>query len=531
MLNAYLYRVRRAALKRPWKFLLALLFAFVLVVMIGYPSLMSMPNSDGTMSSSYVPRDISVVTGGMYLILTVMFSFMFFTGLKNGVVGFSTADVNFHMAGPFTPRFNLIIAASGTLQMCMFITFMLATQTSLIYGATGVSSIDLIVIILGTFLSSCIGYFGGSYFGAVFSDDEAKKRSVTIISASVVILIAGGFVVSLVLGGAVFSDLGIKGTMSKLGESFLLKLLPGGWVSMIYDGIINGRWQVSIIGAVLTAFVTAVLFVIYRKGAFDYYDEAIAFAQKAADLAEQKRAGIDSDTAAMTKRAKVGSEKLGDGTGASAFTAIHFLMNKRGTRLFFVNPLSLMYRIITAVYLGFMASGSNEGGSLIISAFAMMIILNSIVYAGGKTVTEFTKPYIYLVPETSRRKLFACLKADLPEMAFDSVLCGILMYVLCGFSVVEALCFCVMMTVFDLLCEMAALLLLKLFPMLGKHLLMIVRYFGVMFVISIAAVPLAAVSAVTGSMTAGIISGAVAGAILLAILTPIASIVVERAEM
>ena len=176
MLSSYLYRVRRSALKHPWKFIIVIFFLAIFGIMMAYPTLMAMPNSDGTMSESFVPRDIDVVRGGIYLILVVMFNFMFYTGLKNGVVGFSTADVNFHMAGPFTPRFNLIIAASGTMQICLVFTFFLSTQTAIIYKAIGVSSLDLIAILVGAFLSGIIGYFAGSYFGAMFCDDEKKKN-------------------------------------------------------------------------------------------------------------------------------------------------------------------------------------------------------------------------------------------------------------------------------------------------------------------------------------------------------------------
>ena len=193
-------------------------------------------------------------------------------------------------------------------------------------------------------------------------------------------------------------------------------------MTMIYDGIINSSSLLLAAGAVLTIVAVLAIIVVYSRFSLEYYDEAIEYAQKAHDLAEQKRAGIDADTAAMTKRAKVGKEKLGGGSGASAITAIHFLMNKRGSKFFFVNPIGITYRIITAFYLLFMGRDTDRPEALIISAFMMMIILNAILYAGGKTVMEFTKHYIYLVPESSRSKLFACLRPDLPETIFDSIL-------------------------------------------------------------------------------------------------------------
>ena len=534
MLNAYLYRVRRAALKRPWKFILALFFLGIFGIMLAYPTLMSMPNSDGSVSDSFVPRNIEVVTGGMYLIILVLFNFMFYTALKNGVIGFSTADVIYHMAGPFTPRFNLIIAASGTLQICLMFTFLISTQTAIIYGAIGVSSIDLICILLGAFVSAVIGYFFGALFCAFYADDEVKKNRVMTAGIVLDVIAVGGFAASLLASGASISDLGVKGVVAQFGKSWFIKAFPGGgWVALIYDGVINNSAFLSVAGVVLTLLSVIALVFVYSRLSLDYYDEAIAYAQKAHDMAEAKRAGIDADNAAMTRRAKVGKEKLGRGEGSSAITAIHFLMNKRGSKFFFVNPLSVMYRGITGIYLAFMSqSDSNDNPySLIFSGFMMMIILNAVLYAGGKTVTEFTKHYVYMIPDTASHKLMACLKADIPEMAFDSVLCGALMYFLCGLELPAAAAFGLMMIVFDLLCEMAALLIMRLLPALGRQLLMMVRYLGVLFVAGLASVPMIAVLFVTRSFVLGILSGAAAGAVLLLILLPVASVVVDRAEM
>ena len=537
MLRAYLYRVRKSALKHPWKFLLLLLFVGIFVIMMAFPTLMAMPNSDGTMSDSFVPRNIDVVRGGLYLILVVMFNFMFYTGLKNGVVGFSTADVVYHMAGPFTPRFNLILAASGTMQLCFVFSFLISTQTAIIYNAIGVSTVDLLCIVAGSFISALIGYFLGSFFGALFSDDEDEGKRNKVMTAGIVldVIAIGGFAVTAYLNNTLL-PFSAKGALASFGESWFIKLYPGGgWVAMIYDGIISGSPLICVLGVGLVLVSLAVLVIIYTRFNLDYYETAIAYAQKAHDMAEAKRAGIDADTAAMTKRAKVGKEKLGGGDGASAITAIHFLMNKRGSKFFFVNPLAVMYRIITAAYLFFMSQGSMaedaDGKGLIVSAFMMMILLNAVVYAGGKTVTEFTKHYIYLIPETARAKLFACLKADIPEMAFDSVLCALLMRFMVGFSWLEAAAFGGMMLIFDLLCEMAALLIMRLLPMLGKYLLMTVRYIGVMFVCSLAMIPVVVVTSITSMLLFGIIAGAAAGVVMLAILLPVASIVVDRAEM
>ena len=532
MLGAYLYRVRRSALKHPWKIIFVLFFVAIFVFMMAYPTIMAMPNSDGTMSNSYVPRDLAVVIGGLYLITIAMFNAMFYTGLKNGVVGFSTADVIYHMAGPFTPRFNLLIAASGTIQICMFVTFLLTTQTALIYNAIGPSTVDMIYMVIGAFISGVVGYFAGSFFGARFSDEEGKKRTVMIIGIVVDAIAVLGFLATFFMKNPSLSGIDIKSVLSALGSSWFIKAFPvGGWMTMMYDGLISNSLIPMIAGAVLTLVSIILILFAYSRFSLEYYDEAIEYAQKAHDLAEQKRAGIDSDTAAMTKRAKVGKEKLGGGDGANALTAIHFLMNKRGSKFFFVNPVGIMYRIITAVYLAFMGQDPERPEMLIFSAFMMMIILNAVLYAGGKTVTEFTKHYIYLIPEPSKTKLFACLKSDLPEMIFDSIICGALMAIMCKFTIPAACAFALMMVIFDLLCEMAALLIMRLLPALGRYLLTFIRNLGTMAVAGIACVPVAVVYLITKSMTFGVLAGAATGFVLLIVLLPVAAIVVDRAEM
>ena len=65
----------------------------------------------------------------------------------------------------------------------------------------------------------------------------------------------------------------------------------------------------------------------------------------------------------------------------------------------------------------------------------------------------------------------------------------------------------------------------------GRYLLTLVRYFGVLFIVGIAIIPLAIAVAITGQLIVGILAGAIAGAVMLAVLLPVAAVVVDRAEM
>ena len=114
----------------------------------------------------------------------------------------------------------------------------------------------------------------------------------------------------------------------------------------------------------------------------------------------------------------------------------------------------------------------------------MIMLLNAMVYGGGKTIFEFNRPYIFMVPEKSSKKILNCVLAEIPEMIFDSVLCGLL---LCYFTKWELPVFIGVLLFFvfyDLFSELMAHCFLRIFSGLGQYTMMIVRYVGI-FVIAI----------------------------------------------
>lgn len=532
MLSATLYRFRKSLLKHPWKILIALFFIAMIAFMLFYPTLMAMPNSDGTPSDSIVPRNIELVTGGLYLIEGIMFTFMCYSGIVGGVGGISLADVNFHLAGPFTKKFNLWLAAIGAFGTCIMIMFMLSCQTSFIYSALGVSSLDLVALWIESLTSAFIGYFIGAWFGVKFVEDDKMKNvcKYTLFAVMLVPVIVA--VLPILTSGDGFSA---SAAVTAIGNSMLTKFYPvWGWIGVIYDGIINGSIIYSVIGGILLAATIFGLIVLYNKSDLDYYESAIAAAQKVSDLREAKRAGIDSDTARVNNKIKVGKEVMGKGEGAYAFSAIHLLMNKRASKFSFINPMALLYRVIIVIYMiFFMKTIASEGDEslALITSLMMTLILNAVIYGGGKTVLEFSKPFIYLVPEKSSSKILACMASDIQEMIFDSIVCvGTFFFLIPNVTPVAAVALFFMMLVYDILCEVYALVVLRVFSSLGRYLLMIVRYFGIMIIVTIATIVSSVVMIVT-SLTFAVITMTIIGIIMTLIMLIPASKVIENAEM
>ena len=216
----------------------------------------------------------------------------------------------------------------------------------------------------------------------------------------------------------------------------------------------------------------------------------------------------------------------------SEFFHRHLFENKRATKLFFVNQLSLLYRLITVFYMAILCNVDNDGPSMgIISGFAMMIILNSIIFGGGKTVLEFNRPYIFMVPEKASRKLFNCILSELPEMIFDSILCAAIMWYFAKLDILACAGVALMMVVFDLLFELMALIALRLFKGLGRVLLTMFRTFMGYGIVLAAVVPGIIVYFITKSMFFMTLTAAGIGIVILAILFTVSRNLIDRVEL
>lgn len=528
MLSAYLYRVRKSLLKRPLKFVLLLLAVAMSVFMIFFPTLMAD-------SEDAVVRNPNLVLGGISLVLMLMFDFMFYSGVKNGVVGFSNSDVNFHLAGPFTEKFNLIILVEGVITTCAMLLWVLSCQVAVLYSIFGVNSVDVLALLVGGLFSMLLSYLVASFLGAKFAEEEGVKNKILIGLLAVNLVLIGGFLLSMVKRygsfGAVTS-LGIKNIIADFGSSIFSQCFPvAGWLSLIYGGIVKNSLVYLLVGIALIVLFIVFICALYANVDLDYYETAIANAQKVADIIEARKAGVDTDTANMNKKIKVGKESLKSGWGASAFTYMHFLQNARASKFFFVNSLALLYRFITAVYM-FMMKGTYEDDKMmaLIMGLMMISLLNVVIYGGGKTVLEFNKPFIFMVPESGPKKLFACLMADLPEMTFDSILATAIFWFILKPGPLALGGLFVFIMVFDCLCELTALVMMRLFRGLGRFLLMFVRYILIYAFFFIAMIPAIVVYYIVGSLAALIGAGALGGIIMIAIMLLCSANIVDRVE-
>lgn len=528
MLNAYLYRLRKSMLKSPLKIVLIILGIALACFMIFVPML------DGYDELPVISNQTKL--GGINIIFIAEFAFLYFTGLTTGVATFSFADVNFHLAGPFTQKFNLLIAAAGSFQISGLFMFVLCCQSAVLYSSFALYGLEFVIFLLVSFFIMLIAYSLGTLIGTLSLSSEKNSKIATYVSYAICAVLIGGAVLEASKNHGSFSAIrenGMRALIGELGTSKWLQVFPGaGWINMIYSGVVLNDKVFILIGSILTAGLIALIIMMYVKFDFDYYEIAIENAQKVADVKEAKRAGVDTDTAKINNKVKVGKETLTKGWGYSAFTQRFFLENSRAGKFFFANRLTILYRVICFVYMFFMSNINTDGDIMgaLLPGLMMIIILDLPLYAGGKTILEFNRPYIFLVPEKASKKLFACILGGVPEMIFDAILCTAIIgwHVKPGaFVLVSSFA---LFLVFAFLCQLAALICLRIFKSLGKYMLMVVRYWVVVMFLLVALIPGIIVGVIMDSIGLALITAAGVGVLLSLVLFVLSRNLIDKVE-
>lgn len=484
MFGAYLYRIRKTVAKKPWVIVVAVLAILYGFMMLGMAYINETDMGD--------KRDPVFIAGFTVFAAIAVFDLVLVSGIKSGVSGFSFADVNFHLAGPFSPRFNLFIAAINSMKMVLLTLWLMMSQVGVISMSlhTGFRDIMLMfVIILSVVL---IGFYAGSFIGAKLQDRSHNPVYAVLVGIHLIFFIPVALNFNsygIDLSGGFSSS--FKQIVTKVFSTDLFSAFPvAGWFSTLFKAFNFDRSYFWIYPASFSVCII-VLIILYYKGKLDYYEESIEMAQKVNDLKEAKKAGIDTDQARLNSKIKVGREVFRKGWGANVFFHRHLFENIRTSKLFFLNSRALLYRAITFFYMIIIShmdvfkSDSSDPSDFpnqmmtLFTSMTMIMLLNAMVYGGGKTIFEFNRPFIFMVPEKSSKKILNCVLAEIPEMVFDSILCGLL---ICNYTSWELPVFIgvfLFFVVYDLFSELLALCFLRIFSGLGQYTMMIVRYVGI----------------------------------------------------
>ena len=454
-----------------------------------------------------VPRDNETVLGIMSILLIICFDYAFVTGFRSGVLGYHPADMTFQFAAPFTRVFNLIVSFPYGIGSLLVFLWLMCVNSPILSWWIGFTTRDCVAFVTEAFFIMSLTFLITSFISARFMDNVGVKV------VAVVLL----FVMHFILFYVVISDMiASYGSFAVLREESLLIIMRtsgnsiwsdafpiAGWVGLIYKGILRGVYSYFPIVFALYACIVILVAVLYLKGKFDFYETAALSTGRILEIVEASKAGVEAVNTGIARTAKVGKEVYKRGWGSTAFFHMHLFENLRTSKLFFINKVAMIYRIFALIVLVIADSIISEELDVLVIVIGMttMMVLNSIVFGGGKTVMELGRPYFFIIPEKASRKLAMCILADVPEMLFDAVLCTLMIKLVAWneFGILPMITFTLLMTAFDLLSQTVGIICVRLLRQFGKFSMMFVRYVMMLALLFLGMIPS---EVITGMVTA-----------------------------
>jgi len=531
MLKAYLYQLSHSFFKRKANVVFTCIAIVATIGMLILTGFFTRNNGDAFNAES--------VCGGMSILTLLIFD-LSFANVTNGMLMYSNPDVQFMFAGPFTKKFNLIIPIISSIKGAFITVFVVSMQAAYLSMLLKLRTFDAFVTIGGIFVVSLLGSILAQVINAAIHNRKKVKNLILLIFAAFHVALLSSSVIELMNIAGSFTgikSLGYEKILSVAGNNIFLKIIPcGGWFTLIYDGIYLNSGIRMILGIILVIAVIAIIIILLNNIKFDYYEEAIAAAQKIADKIAAKTAGVEDVSAVDVSKINVSNSGFKRGSGASVFFYKHLIENKRFSKLFFFNKTMLIYKLMALIYIVIlrrsMVNDSKMG--IFVGALIMLTTFDTIIFAGGKTVLEYNKPYFFLIPEKISKKLWASVAGNVPEIILSSVIStGALVYAMDSMRTAPAIIgSLVFFFATDITCIFFANIIASVFNYMSKTPSTMLRQFGFFTVIGLIITPGIIVSIITKTGMSGfMITSAACMCICMIIVSSLATLAIRRKEM
>lgn len=321
-------------------------------------------------------------------------------GIEKGSSYFRFSDVNLVFTAPFRPSKVLLYGFIKHMGTSLLIVLFTIFQIPNVKNNFMLHSYGIWVILLSVLFYSLLYPIVGMVLYA-FSSASSKRRAMTkrVLDALIVLFVAG-----LILSVLQKQSL-LEGAVAYLNKDVFTWMPLVGQLRSIASAAVYGidsSFWLSV--GILTVIIAAFVIVLYKSDV-DYYEDVLGATEQMEQRIRAKRQGRD---ASLTQR-KARKVKGGfSGSGARAIFDKSMLEYRKTSYFLFFDKSSL---IIALAGIGFKYLMPESQSSIFFTLFfsAYMLFFFTVQ---GKWPTELDKPYVFLIPENSGKKL---LFTTLPE--------------------------------------------------------------------------------------------------------------------
>lgn len=455
----------------------------------------------GHMGDSGEYRDRQELGGIAIAFYTLIFLLTANSGFSTGASIFKMSDVQLLFTGPFPRNRVLFYSLFQQLGTSLLMGFFILFQYGWMRDTYGVEAAHLLVLLVFYGLVTFSGQLCAMLIYALTASDTKKRRAARCIFVGV----PAAYALWLFYVAAT-AEGGILPALVKASGTLALRLFPvSGWLGGAAGGILTGNWAALALGLGIWLAVLLGAVLLLRTASPDYYEDVLLSTETS--HAQKTAAKEGRITEVAPKKVRPGKTGLGGGMGASAFFYKHKIENRRSRR-FLLSGVQLIFAVCTIGFSFFMRNLDAAG---FVGVITFSVYMQFFSVALGRLPKELTKPFIFLVPESSVKKLLWCMRESLSGFVLEAVLIFVPVCLLFGFGPVE-MAACVLMRLgFDYLFLAGNLAAERIFGSISTKTLIMLFFLLLLAVLSIPGIVLAIIlSALDVVIYSGIVTSCLA---------------------
>lgn len=356
----------------------------------------------------------SAIISGIVMIVII---YGLHQGASKGNSFFRLADVNLVFTSPISPQKVLIYGFIKQLYTSFLIIFFLIFQLPNLKFHFPLTDFGGLIILLTAFFL----VFSMSIIGLLTYSIASRYTKARGYIDKVIYVIIGLLLLGFVLTYFKVRD-PKQAALTFLNHKLFLYIPFIGWFKQIFMSAILGINTAFFIHIVLVVVFLIILMYIMYKLNTDYYEDVLAATESKEEQIKNKKEGKSSFNFNSKKVRKIQNTNMG--TGAKAIFYRHML-EYRKSGIPFIDKTTLSV-VIAGTFFGYFTSGKNINTVLYFSIYMLFFFVIQ-----GKWSQELSKPYIYLLPFSSAKKVFFATLGDLIKYTIDGFIlfttAGILM--------------------------------------------------------------------------------------------------------
>lgn len=373
------------------------------------------------------PQVIGSIFVGLVLTLLI---FSIYTGTKESSTFFSMGDVHFLFPSPISPKKILLYSM---------------IKTTIFYSAIYIFTTIALIPAMTNFAKFNFAYIPFTYFGFLSAVILIEPMKFLIFSVGtrynikstlqrITIFFIVGFIVH-IIGSIFYHDEIIKGVLLALNAPAIEYIPLIGWSKVVFMTPISGFSNYTIIALILETLLIVLCIYFTYKTADDYYEDVLGITEKKTNKKKRYKSGKNQLPKFLVRKNK-DIEVKGKRKGPMALLWKSKVEYKRTDIHIYFSFMTILL-LGLGIIVGIIGLSQEIGFELMFIAngfLAYMIFIFSISTAADH---ELSKPYIYLIPGSTSKKMVAVHLLDVIRMTINAIVFNVALGIILKASILN----------------------------------------------------------------------------------------------